>query len=158
MYYNLFNIPQIFAESFDVYIKHGFTEMSVKFDLEPTTEDCMIDVVNKKNDRNLHFRFQTYNGPSRAFVSELVWFSIDNILTINKSYYPSILLYEYWKRMKGNEYRIVSLINQVKGDTFAERLKNYFDIVKDTLENDLKEVVEGKKWIDLHYDPRDDYG
>ena len=145
----LLNVQSIFLESFYEYIKKGYSKMSVKVDFENITESCIIELKNSKIDRVLFFNFQLYSGPDKAFVAEFVRFWIDK----EDNAGTSLLLRDYWRRIKGNEEHIpASLVHQGKGDIFEERLKNYFKIVKDTLENDLKAVVKGKEWIDLPFD------
>jgi len=36
-------------------------------------------------------------------------------------------------------------------------LEKYFDLIITEFNGDLKPVIEGKSWIKIDYDPRDDY-
>jgi hypothetical protein len=140
-------------QSFEKYVRKRFIRMKIDIDFTETQELVFmkLQLKNDSLNRTFIFKFRVYGGLSNNEIAEFVQFSIDNEIG------DHILFEHFWRLQKGKEYRIVSLINQVQGDTFEERLNNYFEIVKETLENDLKAVVEGKEWIDLRYDPRDDY-
>ena len=153
MCYNPIDIQKIFIDSFIKYIEKKNVKMTVNVDFMEDQGFSFME-IQLKNDlihRVLILRFRIYAGLLNNIIAELVQFLVEDE---NNNH---IYLENYWKLKKGNKYRIVSLINQVEGVTFEERLKNYFEIVKDTLENELKSVVEGKEWIDLNYDLRDDY-
>ena len=154
MEYNALNIQRLFIKSFEKYINDGYVRILTEINLydSQNLDSIRIQLKDEEIGREFSFRFQTYNGYDKAFIAEFVWFSIDS-----KDSLTRLNLGVYWQLKKGKQYRITSLINQVKGSSFEERLRNYFEMVKDTLENDLKSVVEGKEWIEINYDPRDDY-
>jgi|GEM_PF-2851281 len=150
MKYNSLNIQNIFIKSFAKYINEGYTKVitEINLDTSQNLDSIRIQLKNDKIDREFSFRFQVYNGYDKAFIAEFVWFSMDKENSNNR-----LKLNDYWRRVKGDEKHIpASLTYQDNEDTFEERLKNYFEIVIDTLENDLKTVVEGKEWIDLPFD------
>jgi hypothetical protein len=141
-------LQSAFMESFGNYIGCGYNQLSIdaKLDNDGKLDSIIIQLINKPIDRTLFFRFQTYNGPKREIVSEFVWFSIDS----NEE--NDLSLERYWRQKKGEKNCIVSLADQVAGDTLKERATNYFKIVKATLDNDLKQVLEGTAWIDTPFD------
>ncbi|GHT71939.1 hypothetical protein FACS189455_4700 [Bacteroidia bacterium] len=60
MYYNLFDIPKIFKESFEKYIEQGFNQMLVEYNFKDVTERCQITLKNSIIDRELCFAFEFF--------------------------------------------------------------------------------------------------
>ena len=103
-----------------------------------------INLLNKKIDRKIAFMYQPFNG------GEYTIFHIKNIKD-----HDSIFIHSYlrlnnegitfpWKDFRG--------MGDAPGNTFEEKVNNYFSFVSKLLNENLKEVVEGTHWIDLPTD------
>ena len=150
MKYDSLNIQKLFLKSFDKYIEKGYVKVltEVNFYDSKDLDSIRIQLKNEKINREFSFRFQTYNGYDKAFIAELVWFSIDKEGCDNR-----LRINDYWRRIKGDDNHIPFSLKSIENsNTLEMRLLDYFDIIKMTLDKELKSVVDGNEWIDLPFD------
>ncbi len=60
--------------------------------------------------------------------------------------------FDSYLKFKGYEKDNLLSLNQIEGKDIPEKFKNYCDYVVRILETDLKNVVEGKEWIEMPID------
>ena len=94
-------------------------------------------LTNKVYDIELYLKFN-YEDDVTFFINKI-------------SETKSISFSRYLKHKEYEKDYILSL-NHFEGDTIQERFKKYCDYVVRILETDLKNVVEGKEWIEMPID------
>lgn len=103
-----------------------------------------INLFNQQLDRKIEFMYQPLNG------GEYTIFCIGKFLNNNFLFIHSYLRLNNegitfpWKDFRG--------MGDAPGETFKEKVDNYFLFVSKLLNENLKEVVEGTKWIELPTD------
>lgn len=144
-----------FRKKFDYLEKNGFVvryKLIIEID-ENENEKSIFNIIylNQKTDRgvkiiysfddeNSAIHFKEPNHFSITILKELSGGGIED--TINLTNY-----FELNKKIQ-NAYKLASL-NYYKG-TFDERLELFLDFIYDVFTTDLKDVINGKKWIEVN--------
>jgi hypothetical protein len=112
---------------------------------QPTTlQFIKIKLQNTLIDRYIFFMYQPFNGAEYTTLS----------IKSESSHNYSIYIDSYVKFNKTSFSKIwnLSSMTSCSGSNFTEKTDSYFSFMENLLKNELREVVEGKKWINLPTD------
>jgi len=133
------NLIHSFKISFNRYIDDNlfFYEDNVEITNNNQLKKINFFLMGSKNDilLNLEYRFEYFVYFRIKSSCRNIYIRFDSFLTF-----------------KGYEKDNLLSLNQIEGNDIPEKFKNYCDYVVRILETDLKDVVEGKEWIDMPTD------
>ena len=109
----------------------------------PYKQSIKIKLFKESINRTIFFMYQPHNGEEYAV------FSITGEPLYSTIYINSYI--KFHKERFPNIWNILGMKNS-PGNTFEQKVENYFDLIEKILQNNLKGVIEGKEWISLPMD------